>query len=396
MWSVASALVTLAAVGLVVGVGGGHVLHALAGLGPSTVLAAVGLGLVTTAAGALRWWVIARRLGLALTPRAALARCYEAQFLNLALPGGVLGDARRAVGHGREHAGGAGTARAVGAVVLERSVGQVVLVTTALVATVVGAGRPAWIPVAGGMVGVGAVGVAVGVGVGLVLVALAGLVVAGVARRGTPRLAGPRRVAAAALRAVLDPRVGPVALACSLVVVAGLVGEFVLAARSAGVVAGPGVLVGQALLALLAMAVPLGIAGWGPREAATAAGFALAGLDAGTGVATAAAYGVLALVAALPGGVLVLVGRVRRVRQDAAGTAAGRGPGRDVADVTDVTVAVAVEGSEEDRPWPAGPTPIPTSGRVGAPPPAVTIPAPRTASPTTASRWPTSARSSPG
>ncbi|HEY2190850.1 MAG TPA: UPF0104 family protein, partial [Actinomycetospora sp.] len=49
------------------------------------------------------------------------------------------------------------------------------------------------------------------------------------------------------------------------------------------------------------------IGGWGPREAATATGFGLAGLGATTGLATAVAFGVLALISTLPGlGVLAL------------------------------------------------------------------------------------------
>jgi glycosyltransferase 2 family protein len=48
------------------------------------------------------------------------------------------------------------------------------------------------------------------------------------------------------------------------------------------------------------------VAGWGPREGATAWAFAAAGLGAELGVATAVVYGVMVLVASLPGA-LVLV-----------------------------------------------------------------------------------------
>ena len=61
-----------------------------------------------------------------------------------------------------------------------------------------------------------------------------------------------------------------------------------------------------ATVALLAAALP-GIAGWGPREAATAWVFAAAGLGAGQGVAAAVVFGVIVLAASLPGA-LVLVG----------------------------------------------------------------------------------------
>ena len=55
------------------------------------------------------------------------------------------------------------------------------------------------------------------------------------------------------------------------------------------------------LLALLAMALPLNIGGWGPREGVAAWAFGAAGLSAAQGVATAVVYGVLVLVASLPG-----------------------------------------------------------------------------------------------
>ena len=63
-----------------------------------------------------------------------------------------------------------------------------------------------------------------------------------------------------------------------------------------------------ALLVLLAMAVPTNIGGWGPREGVAAWAFAAAGLGAAQGVATAVVYGVMALVASLPGAVVLVVG----------------------------------------------------------------------------------------
>ena len=59
-----------------------------------------------------------------------------------------------------------------------------------------------------------------------------------------------------------------------------------------------------ALLAMLAMVLP-SVAGWGPREGATAWAFAAAGLGADAGVATAVVFGVLVLAASLPGAVVL-------------------------------------------------------------------------------------------
>jgi uncharacterized membrane protein len=49
------------------------------------------------------------------------------------------------------------------------------------------------------------------------------------------------------------------------------------------------------------------IAGWGPREGATAWVFAAAGLGAASGAATAVAYGVLVLAATLPGALVLVI-----------------------------------------------------------------------------------------
>jgi hypothetical protein len=66
-----------------------------------------------------------------------------------------------------------------------------------------------------------------------------------------------------------------------------------------------------ALLAMLAMVLP-SVAGWGPREGATAWVFAAAGLGADRGAATAVAYGVMALVASLPGALVLVAGWIPR------------------------------------------------------------------------------------
>ncbi|MYS71346.1 UPF0104 family protein, partial [Streptomyces sp. SID5926] len=94
----------------------------------------------------------------------------------------------------------------------------------------------------------------------------------------------------------------------SAVVLAGHLTMFVLAARVADSAASVAELTPLAVLALLAMGLPLNVGGWGPREGVTAWAFGAAGLGAGTGLGVAVVYGVLSLVASLPG-VAVLVGR---------------------------------------------------------------------------------------
>ena len=56
---------------------------------------------------------------------------------------------------------------------------------------------------------------------------------------------------------------------------------------------------------LVASSLPTNIAGWGPREGVAAWVFAAAGLGAAEGVTVAAVYGILTLVAASPGALVL-------------------------------------------------------------------------------------------
>ena len=58
--------------------------------------------LLTTVCCAWRWKIVARGLGVDLPLPAAVAAYYRSQFLNVTLPGGVVGDVHRGVSHGRD------------------------------------------------------------------------------------------------------------------------------------------------------------------------------------------------------------------------------------------------------------------------------------------------------
>jgi uncharacterized membrane protein YbhN (UPF0104 family) len=90
------------------------------------------------------------------------------------------------------------------------------------------------------------------------------------------------------------------------VVLSGHITTFVVAARTAGATLPWFRLVPLVLLALLAMVLPLNIAGWGPREGVAAWAFAAAGLTATQGVAVSVTYGVLVFAASLPGAAVLL------------------------------------------------------------------------------------------
>ncbi len=98
--------------------GTGAFLTGLRAITGPAALVAFGIGVLTTVCCALRWCVVARRLGLRLPFWTALTDYYRAMFLNVVLPMGVLGDVQRAVRHGQD-SGDIG--RGVRAVVLERS-----------------------------------------------------------------------------------------------------------------------------------------------------------------------------------------------------------------------------------------------------------------------------------
>ena len=256
----------------------------------AALAAGAGIGLLTTVCCAWRWTIVARGLGLPLSFPAAVAAYYRSVFLNLTLPGGVAGDVHRGISHGRDVRD---VGRALRAVAWERTAGQVVgAVITAAVLVALPSPVRSWMP--------------------LVLVALVAAVIAvvlvGRARPGDgqSRWAQVRSAIAGDVRdALLARKAWPaVALASGLVVVGHAV-TFVIAARTAGATAPLSELLPLALLALLAMALP-SVAGWGPREGAAAWAFAAAGLGADQGVATAVVYGVMVLVASLPGALVLI------------------------------------------------------------------------------------------
>lgn len=109
-------------------------------------------------------------------------------------------------------------------------------------------------------------------------------------------LAAARSEAAAAVGGVW-----PEVLVLSALAASGHVLVFLVAARTAGVTAPTPRLLALAFLVLLASAIPVSIAGWGPREGAAAWAFGAAGLGAATGVEVAVVYGIMSLVATLPG-----------------------------------------------------------------------------------------------
>ncbi|MGX7681697.1 lysylphosphatidylglycerol synthase transmembrane domain-containing protein [Jatrophihabitans sp. DSM 45814] len=260
-------------------------------------VAAVALMAATTLCSAWRWRVVAHALGVELALPAAVGAYYRSQFLNLVLPGGVLGDVHRGVVHGR-HEGDVG--RGLRAVAWERLCGQVVQVVATVIVLLAlpSPVRPALPYLLAGLAGVAG---------------CAALAVRVAARRGRSR---PARAAQAVIhdlrRGLLARGVWPRLTLISVLVVAGHTTTFFIAARVAGSTAPSGELVALLMLVQTAAVIPLSVGGWGAREGAAAWAFAAAGLGAAVGVTVTTLYAVIALVAFAPGAVLLLHDAVRR------------------------------------------------------------------------------------
>lgn len=263
------------------------------------LLAALAITSLTTLCCAWRWRLVAGGLGIEVPLRTAVAAYYRSQFLNATLPGGVVGDVHRAVRHGRD-VGDVG--RSLRAVAWERSSGFAVH----LMLTVVVLCLLPW--TAGSL---------------QLLVALPIAVVAGIAVVAVLLRLDPRRLPARIARgfttdlrdAVLAPRAWPGILLASAVAVLGHATVFMIAVRATGAHVSPARLLPLALVVLMASALPTNIAGWGPREGAAAWALGWVGLSPAEGVTVAVVYGVLALIATLPGALVVILGR-RRTRPD--------------------------------------------------------------------------------
>ena len=265
--------------------------------GPA-LAAGIGLVLLTTLCCAWRWKIVGGGLGIDLSLPAAVAAYYRALFLNVTLPGGVVGDVHRGISHGRDVND---VGRALRAVVWERTAGQVVQVLLTVVVLLV---LPS--PVHSAMPLVAIVLVAALFGVA-VIARVRPARARSVRARTRTAVAHDIRHGLLARRAWL-----PIAFASALVVVGHAV-IFLIAARTAGVTAPPSRMLPIALLATMAMVLP-SVGGWGPREGVAAWVFSAAGLGAGRGVATAVVYGVMVFVACLPGAAVLVLAWFRGTR----------------------------------------------------------------------------------
>lgn len=249
-----------------------------------SVALALLLTALATVANAWRWRVVSHALGVPLTVGESLTAYYRSQLLNSVLPGGVLGDAHRATRHGRD-AGDLGAG--LRATVWDRVGGQLVQAALLVLALAV-------LPTT--LRGYAPLALAV-----LVVVVLVGWWLG--RRRGMAAFVGRD------LRFLLRPGVVAKVVGASCASTAAHAVVFAVAVQSVGVGATTALLVALALGVLVGSAVPLNVAGWGPREGVTVALFGLVGLGSAQGLTVSVVFGVLGTVATGPG-LLVLAADV--------------------------------------------------------------------------------------
>jgi glycosyltransferase 2 family protein len=265
----------------------GAVADRLRALDPAWLAAGLAASLPLYAALAARWWFTARRASAPLRPGRAVADYYLSTFVNQVLPLGVAGDALRAMRHGRRlRAAGEsrGLARAVCTLMVERLGGLAALGGAVAIAAATLAGRDRWLA---GFALIEALVIAVAVG----LVWVAGL----------RRVGAVAELGQDARRALFARGALPIQLALAAAALASLVALFYCAGRATGLALDPLATAQVAPIVLAATTLPLAFAGWGVREAVTAAIWSALGLDPAAGAAVAVTFGLLSLAASMPG-----------------------------------------------------------------------------------------------
>jgi len=266
-------------------------------IAPLWLAAAVALVLVQNLINAARWQIIVRQIGGGRLPLGQVLRIYYAAlFVNLFMPGTVGGDALRIW---KAYDAGLPLATATNSVLLERSLSILGLIV------MIGAGLPALRPLVGDSAA-GAFALVVGAGV-FGIVALTALDRLPWTRL-SPAVAHRLGAFAADLRLLLL-RPWPCISALGLAIAAHVMTVAAIYALARGVGASLGALDALVVLppVLLAVALPISVAGWGLREGAMVAAFASLGIAAETAVLTSLLVGLLNMALSLPGAAFVTV-----------------------------------------------------------------------------------------
>ncbi|OAN79066.1 hypothetical protein A8B78_01570 [Jannaschia sp. EhC01] len=240
---------------------------------------------VQTVLSALRWRLTAGRLGIVIPVPEALREYYLSQVVNQSLPGGVVGDASRAV-RARAQAGLIASGQAV---VFERLAGQMgllaVLAFGLVLALFVPTGMtwPLWLIVP------------LALGAATLVIVVLGLWMQASAPTGLGRSIQSFR------HAVLAREVLPQQMSLSLCTALCNIAAFGFCSIALGVAVPPLAAISLVPLILIAMVLPLSISGWGLREGAATVLFPLVGASMSEGLAVSVAFGLVFLSTVVPG-----------------------------------------------------------------------------------------------
>lgn len=227
-----------------------------------TILAALGCGLLTTGAQALRWKLLLGLKGTTLTWPRTVAECYSSSLLNMILPGGLSGHLARVVVY--RNTGERKWISPLSVVGAERLTGTTLLFATASVTLA-------------------------NVSTGFALltggVALVALVLS---------LLGMQGISFAT---------GLIVWITAAVSISSLLILYLIAMFTLG---GPVIPV-LAVVGLASMSIPLGVGGWGIREISVSLLAVSFATTAEWAVSSSTGYGLLAMVSTLPGAITVLL-----------------------------------------------------------------------------------------
>lgn len=243
---------------------------------------------------AVRWQITAKRLGQTLSLQRAVSEYYLATLANLSLPGGISGDAARIYRSRQDK----GWQLAIMSVTIERFSGQFVLFFVTL------AGWLMWPLLYQQSAPAKLHHLLLSFG----LLLLAFVIAATLFGRLSTRI---RRfvsnIGPAIRRVWIDDNQWAVQLFLSLMIISTYVGVFAISAKS---IAEPIPLIALVTLVpvvLLSMVVPLSIGGWGIRELAAASLWPFVSLSPEAGIASSVIYGLVSVLAVLPGACLCLL-----------------------------------------------------------------------------------------
>lgn len=282
--------------GLVLAVDPAKIVTAFANVPPGHIVAGLLIVQLQVILSAVRWRFTAHRLGHDISLGLAVREYYLGSFLNQILPGGMAGDALRA--YRATEDGEGGWKRPAAAVFLERLSGQIAFFT------LTGIGLVVWPFVAGDHLPKEfATLVWVCLGIAIAIAALA----VGFGKARLPaRLKGLKPDLMAAF---WEDRAFAVQTSLSITIVVSYVATFFIAASAVGTPLPAIAAVTVIPLCLLTMLIPVGVGGWGTREAAAASLWPLLGFTSAQGFSASVLYGLFSVIGVAPVGIaLVLKG----------------------------------------------------------------------------------------